>query len=321
MRNNSVMKKTKANFLFILLLLGAMIIWGVSWSVAKVISGSSDASVIVFLRLFLAFLGLCGIILFNRIVFGKKTNLSINVKTFFSLALSALFLTVYNQLFFRGLETGFPGAGGVLVTTTTPLFTYLFWMVLFKKQPKTGAVIGLIAGLAGGLILLEVWQIGIDKLLKSGNLFFILASITWAFLTITSQKTQKHIHFFTYCFYLYGMAALFDLVFAIPGGILKVFQQDWLFWLCIFYLAVPTTAMATTVYFFASKKLGSHRASSFIFIVPCAALLSSFFIHGEVPSIFTLIGGAFAMAAVYMINRYKEQKEEKPDAAGGSVVQ
>jgi drug/metabolite transporter (DMT)-like permease len=126
-----------------------------------------------------------------------------------------------------------------------------------------------------------------------------------------SQKTQERIHFFTYSFYLYGMAALFDLVFAVPGGMTAVFRQDGVFWLCIFYLAVPTTSLATTVYFLASKKLGSHRASSFIFLVPCAALVSSFFIHGEVPSLFTLIGGACAMAAVYLINKYKEQKAKK----------
>ena len=120
-------------------------------------------------------------------------------------------MTVYNQLFFRGLKNGLAGAGGVLVTTTNPLFTYAFWIILYKKQLKAGAIIGLILGLIGGLVLLEIWRISLDALLLSGNLFFIIASIIWAFITLTSQETQKRTGFLTYCFYLYGLSSLFGL--------------------------------------------------------------------------------------------------------------
>ncbi|MBN2441233.1 MAG: DMT family transporter [Spirochaetales bacterium] len=295
------MKKNKTDSLFILLLIIAMFLWGLSWSVGKVISKNIDTSVLVFWRLFFSFFGLIIILIFNRIIFKNKINLRIDLKSSLFLILSSLILSVYNQLFFRGLETGFAGAGGVLVTTTSPLFTYVFWSILNKKQVKSGAVIGLFLGLAGGLILLEIWHINPDNLLLRGNLFFIIASILWAILTITSEKTQKRISFLTYSFYLYGLSTLFSLIFALPGDISSVLRQDTLFWISLFYLAIPTTALATTLYFFASKKLGSHKASSFTFIVPCAAMLFSFFIHGEIPSIFIIIGGGFSILAIYML--------------------
>ena len=196
------------------------------------------------------------------------------------------------------------------MTTTNPLFTYILWIILFKNKLKPGAVIGLTLGIAGGLILLEIWQVSIKTLFLSGNLFFILAAIVWAALTILSQEAQKQIGFLTYTFYLYGLSALFSLVFAFPGNIFSVFPGDLVFRTSMVYLGVPTTAIATTFYFYASKKLGSHRASSFIFIVPCVALISSFVIHGEIPSIFTLIGGGFSLIAVIMINRHKKKENQ-----------
>jgi drug/metabolite transporter (DMT)-like permease len=292
----------EADIGFMLLLLCAMTLWGIAWPAAKLISGSMSLSVIVFWRFLCAFIGVL------PFVFVFRASLKISLKSFFLLLLSAFLIVIYNHLFFGGLKKGFTGSGGVLVTTTNPLITYIIWLFLYRKKTTVIAVVGLILGLAGGLILLELWSISIDQLLKTGNLFFIIASIVWAFLTITSQKTQQEVHFITYCFYLYGLAALFELFFALPGNIGQVFKQDITFWICLSFLGFLSIAFASTVYFLASKKLGSHRASSFIFIVPSAALISSFFILGEIPSIFTIIGGILAITAIYIVNTQKRKK-------------
>jgi drug/metabolite transporter (DMT)-like permease len=75
------------------------------------------------------------------------------------------------------------------------------------------------------------------------------------------------------------------------------------FWISLFYIAVISTTFGTTVYLYASSKLGSSRASSFIFLVPATALFSSWLFLSEVPAWTTLAGGALAVAAVYTINK------------------
>lgn len=50
--------------------------------------------------------------------------------------------------------------------------------------------------------------------------------------------------------------------------------------------------------------LGSVKANSFVLITPASALICSFFILDEVPTILTLIGCVLAIFAIYFINIY-----------------
>jgi membrane-associated phospholipid phosphatase len=73
------------------------------------------------------------------------------------------------------------------------------------------------------------------------------------------------------------------------------------YWFNILYLGVISNAFATTVYFYAVSKLGSARASSYIFIVPATALLmASVYLHEPV-KMTTVTGGLIALIAVAML--------------------
>jgi drug/metabolite transporter (DMT)-like permease len=246
------------------------------------------------------------ILLYLKVIKGKKILFKVDGQTLIFLLLSGIVLTLYNHLFFRGLETGLPGAGGVLVTTTNPLFTYLLWLVFFKKQIRAGAVAGLIIGFSGGFILLKVWILHAEDLFQSGNLYFIFASIIFGVLTILSQQAQKKIDFIMYSFYLYAFSSIFGLIFALPRGLEVVLSQGPEFWLPLVYVGIPAIAFASTVYFYASSKLGSHHASAFIFLVPVSALSSSYLIFQEKPEWTTLVGGVLALGAIYLINKFRE---------------
>jgi drug/metabolite transporter (DMT)-like permease len=68
------------------------------------------------------------------------------------------------------------------------------------------------------------------------------------------------------------------------------------------FLSVISSNFATTIYFIAAERLGSYRTSSFVFLVPSSAMLLSWLFLGEVPEPSTIIGGAIAISAVYLIN-------------------
>ena len=75
------------------------------------------------------------------------------------------------------------------------------------------------------------------------------------------------------------------------------------FWINTVYLAVLAGTIAGGIYFYASKIMGSAKAGSFTFIVPGMALLFSFIFLNEMPQVSTIVGGALAVSAVYIINR------------------
>ncbi|OHD10696.1 MAG: hypothetical protein A2086_07750 [Spirochaetes bacterium GWD1_27_9] len=285
-----------SNKIFIFLIVLAMVVWGGSWTSAKIISGLTKPQVLAFWRFFITFISLIPIMIIT------KQSFKLSFKGFIFAITGAILMVLYNQFFFGGLKLGLVSIGGVLVTTINPIFTFIITLFLFKNKIKLKEIIGLLFGLIGGLVLLEIWNFSLNQLMLSGNLLFLLAALVWAFITIVSQQSKTSLSPITFSLYLYGFSSIFDFILAFNSGIFEVFNFSYIFWLNILYLSIISTTFATTVYFYCSTTLGSNKASSFIFLVPINAVLISWLILHEVPKLSTVFGGIMAMLAVYLIN-------------------
>ncbi len=297
MIKKNIFKPESHTGFFIFLLVLSMMIWGGSWTSAKLVANTVSPFNLAFLRFFLSFLS------FIPMLFIFREKLVIDRKTLVLILFSSVLVVSYNILFFLALKTGLAGAGGVLVTSINPVFTFLLSMIIFKKRISIRESAGFLLGLAGGLVLLQIWDTNPAKLFASGNLIFIMASLVWALLTITGGEVQKKVSIFVFSFYMYGISSVMEFFIALPFGIKEIFRADWLFWLNFFYLSIISTVFATSVYFLSSKKISANRTSSFILLVPLFAVVISFFVLKEIPKISTIIGGILSMAAIYLINR------------------
>jgi drug/metabolite transporter (DMT)-like permease len=276
-----------------------MAFWGASWASGKVIANRVPPDVIVFWRLTLTFLSfLIMLLILNR---GK---LKLSFSTVLWIVFPSLFFVIYNKLFFEGLKIGLAGKGGVIVTTLNPLLTFIITIVFLKHRVSTAQIIGLFIGLAGGVILLEIWDVSFEELLLSGNLYFAVSALAWAIVTVLTQYALNRIDFQTFCLYVYGTNTILS---ALPHNPAAVFQQDHVFWLNMLYISLGAISFATSVYFYASKKLGSNRTSSFTFIVPFTAVSSCWIFLHEKPAALTIIGGLLALLAIYIINFSSEK--------------
>ncbi|TCT16223.1 drug/metabolite transporter (DMT)-like permease [Natranaerovirga pectinivora] len=286
----------KKNTYFYILMIVSMTFWGGSWTSGKIISQSASPEILIFWRFFITFISFVPVVLY------LKVPLKLNKKGFIQVLIGAVCLAVYNFLFFIGLTVGLAGAGGVLVTTLNPLFTFLITAILFKQKFEWKHMIGLFVGCIGGFVLLEGWKFNSGQILMGGNLLFFFAAITWGFLSITSQTSKKNIHAFTFSFYTYGITALITLFLSIPKGLFSTHYMTTGFWINVIYISIGVTTFATTAYFFAVSNLGARRASSFIFLVPTSAMITSWLLLGEVPRLVTIIGGSLSLMAVYIMN-------------------
>lgn len=224
--------------------------------------------------------------------------------------LGAILMTFYNFLFFWGLKLGFAGLGGVLVTTLNPLFNFLFLVILGKYSISKKETFALFLGFLGGIFTLQLWNFKMENFLLGGNGFFLLGSIVWAILTILSSNSNSSIHPMNYSFQLYAIATVLSFVPAYLANGLETKGMDFNFWMGIFYLSAISTGFATTVYFIASSQLGSHVSSSYVFLVPFSAVLTSSIVLGEIPSGYTIIGGTLAITAVQII-QYSQRRKKK----------
>ena len=71
---------------------------------------------------------------------------------------------IYNLAFFKGTHSGLAGKGAILVTTLNPLFTVLI-MSIINKKIVTKEFLGILIGIVGGLVIMDVYNEGIDIIL------------------------------------------------------------------------------------------------------------------------------------------------------------
>jgi drug/metabolite transporter (DMT)-like permease len=278
-----------------LLLIFAMVIWAGSWTSGKLIATSASPDLTQFWRFVFSAVSLAPIIPLLREKF------SVSKKDLLWAALGALVITLYTFMFFIGLKTGYAGAAGVLVTSMNPIFTYFLTRVFFRQTLTRRDSVGLILGVLGGAVLLELWTPSVEKLFRSGNLLFLAAALVYALVTLTTNAATRTASIIVYSFYVNLFGALFLIPFIGRDIALTPPPGDFNYWFNIVYLGVISNAFATTVYFFAVKKLGSARASSYIFIVPATALAIAAWYLGEPVKIATIVGGLIALVAVTVL--------------------
>ncbi|MFZ9659423.1 MAG: DMT family transporter [Arcobacteraceae bacterium] len=276
----------------------AMIFWGISWPSSKILTFYTDPFTLMFLKFFISAIALIPIFLL------------LNDKRFFSaqvikpLVVATFFIILYNLFFFYGLKYGLAGLGGIVVTGSNPIFTFLIVAIIDKIDIPKRKKVALIIGLIGTAITLHIENLNLKELVDGGNLFFLLASLSWSLVTIYSTNAKQHLNSLLFSIYLYaGSSVITYILFIDNNSLIEIFTFEFLFWVNLFFVTIITTAISTTIYFKASNILGASNASSFIFLVPIVAVLSSAILLNEVPNITSLIGGTLLIFSVWLINK------------------
>ena len=279
----------------------SMVIWGMSWSSAKVLSQYGSSLNLVFLRFLIVSLTLLPLLAILKI------DLVPRKRSFPYLIGVALFMGVYSLTFFGGLHFGLAGAGGVLVTTINPVFAYLIGVIVSRKLPNKRQLLGLGIGIIGGLVLIQVWE-RFDHLMQSGNLFFISAALLWAIMSKINSFGARTVNPFNFIFWVNVLATVvFACIVDFSEIKTMLVEGDTRFWLNILYMGMINSAGATVCFLYATTQIGAERASSFNYLVPICALIGSWLFLNEQVQWFTLVGGCIAVVAVLVLNSGKNK--------------
>jgi drug/metabolite transporter (DMT)-like permease len=290
------LQKSNSEKLLLAAIVISMFLWGLSWPSGKVLAMYLTPECFVAWRFLLVVVTLYPILLFIKTpVTGNKSGIPYII-------ISGILLTVYGFLFAKGLKHGYAGAGGVLVTTLNPIIAYTLGVLVNRRRLSVIDRIGLLLGLLAGCVLLKIWE-NANRLFESGNLFFLSASFTWALMSIFTSRAKKFGTSFAFSLWQYIVTVLCIIPFLDIHDFLSVLSiRDSIFWLNMIFSSAVVTTLATTMYFYATSRIGPEKASSFIFLVPFGAELSSWLLLNEPILLHTVIGGLLGIAAVVMIN-------------------
>ena len=282
------------NTLYSLLFL-AMLCWGGSWVNIKVLSGYIGAYDVVFFRYFITALSMVPIILY------LKKSFAIDLRSFVLVVLTSLALIAYMNYFFLGTKYGTASLGGAMVTSLIPINTFLILALLRVRTITKKDLFALILGAVGVLTMLDVWHFDMAQLGAVHNLYFLIASLLWPVVTILSSKATK-ISPIVFTFYMYIVTTAVTWAFFVDVGALDFSTYDGIFWLNMLFIAFGASTFANTIYFLGIERLGAREVSSFIFLVPFAAISLSILFLGESISLSLVIGTVLTLFAVKLLN-------------------
>ena len=271
-----------------------MLLWGGGWTALKILTESVNVEVVSLWRFVIMFFS------FIPILFFIKAPLHLPKKGIKYVLSSSLLNILFMFFAYLGVQASTAGNGGVVITILSPLFTFLLTVFIFRQAHGKLQYLGLGIGIVGGVIMLNLHSLQI--FIHGGGFYFVLAAMTWAGITIIAQKSHLHINPIHYSFFISAISMLILFTIALGHNISVVFDQDSRFWAALLYLGILGQSVATTIFYIASGRLGSAKASSFMFLVPLFALLISNIILDEVIQTNILIGGLISLVSVYLIN-------------------
>ena len=195
----------------------------------------------------------------------------------------------YQVLFLVGIDATSAGNTAIILSAIPMWIAVLSFFFLRERLPR-GAWIGLTIAFVGVLIVsLQKSQAGSSLF---GNLLMSGAALGWAIGSVMSKPLLKHISPVALTFYSILVTLPFHYLIAAAslGEFGKLFHDGWLA-AAIIYSGVFSTGLATAMWNIGVKQVGPSHAAGFQNLVPIIALVTSWFLIGEVPILLQVVGG------------------------------
>ncbi len=294
------MNLLSSNKNLILLIIFVTILWGFSWVSAKYLAMNMPLMELTFWRFIVT-----AIFAYITLLAFGQISIKVPKESILMLIGGGVSMGIAQIVNFKGLEIGYAGLGSIIFNSTSPLFSLFIAMLFIKSKYSKFEISSLLLGSFGAMIIFQFWQLDISKIIDGGNLFFLINSLGFAFVTFFSQKASQFSSAGSFTFYMSLISALISLPFCETSSLMSIFDKNLTFLWNLLFMAGIAGGFGTTMYFFAVSKLGSVKSSSFIFLVPLGSILGSYLIYDEKIEIWAIIGGGIAMMSVYLFNMKK----------------
>ena len=281
-----------------LALLGANVIYGVNYSIAKdVMPEYIQPFGFIFCRV------LGALILFWLFQLVVKTD-KIERKDFLRLFVCGVFGVASNQLmFFYGLNLTTP-INAAIIMTCNPILVLVFSAFLIKERITPYKVLGIFLGLAGaaGLILNKA-SLSIDSSNFIGDLFIFLNATSYAIYLVTVKPLMSKYSPLTVIKWVF----LFGFLIVIPFGFTEFQSINWSsfnpsIWGAFVFVVVGTTFLAYLFNIYGLKRLNPSVVSTYIYSQPLIASLVALMMQKDDLDMVKIVSACFIFAGVYLVS-------------------
>ena len=182
------------------------------------------------------------------------------------------------------------------IVCTAPLLTTILSLLIYKREKATAALIG------GSLLAVVGVVLKISPL---GDFLTLLAAFSWAFYSLIMKKMSGRYRtaFITRKIFFYGVLTILPVFLVRPWQFsLSGFLQPAV-WMNLLFLGVLASLICFVVWNMILKKLGTVRASNYIYLNPLFTSIGSAVLLDERFTVISLMGAMLILGGVYCAGR------------------
>jgi drug/metabolite transporter (DMT)-like permease len=201
---------------------------------------------------------------------------------------------------------------------TNPIWVAVLGRIFLRETLDGAAFVGLALGVIGVALAVGLGPATIGSPgAVIGEITAVASAMCWAVATIITKRAELPLGTWTLTFWqmLIGSSVVLALAYATgerwPASTTPA-QWGWFLW-----LAIPSSTGSFGLWFAALAKGGATRASSYLFLAPLLAVITSFLVLGTTLSWLQGLGGALIGLAIWLINR--ERRSLKGAQAEGEL--
>jgi drug/metabolite transporter (DMT)-like permease len=282
-------------------LLGANIIYGLNFSIAKAIM---PVAIKPFALVSLRSVSAAALFWITSLFMPKEKVAPKDILFLFGVS---FFGVVINQvLFLVGLDMTSP-VNSAIILSTNPIFAFVFAALILKERITFLKGTGLAIGLSGVLIL--ILQNGRPDIASStflGDIYTLVNTISWAFYTVIIKRMLDKYSPVTVMkwTFLFGMTA------NIPIGYNQWQTMDWSAisinaWLGIAFVVIGATYLGYLLITFGLKRLSPTVVSTYTYTQPVIAAYLASLLGQDHISMVMVISALLIFTGVFVVSKQR----------------
>jgi len=209
-----------------------------------------------------------------------------------------------NQLFFIIGLSRTSVVHSVLIIAMTPIFVLLIAAIIKQEEITVRKAAGMLIAVIGVGILNALPPSTGANATIAGDLFSVLAAVTFAMFTVLSKKVSlRHSSITVNTFaYVAGAIALAPVVIW-RGRNFSFGEVSVTAWSSVLYMALFPSVICYLIYYYALSHISASRVSAFSYLQPVVATLLAALTLGERVTLPLVAGGAVIFSGVYLTER------------------
>lgn len=289
------MKKIKT--VAYVVLLGVILVWGISFVSIKILLGVFSPVILAFVRFTIA-----TTILTIIMLRGKREK--VERKDLWLLAASGICSITLYFIFENNGILRISASTASIIGATIPIATIITDIIVYKTKVRKKEVISILLSIIGIYFVVG----GDISGSIAGYLFMLGSVVAWCGYMVLTKPLFKKYNNMTITTY----QAIFGTLAFLPFLPFESINWTMINFGTIFnllFLAVLCSSFANFGYNFAMKELGLGISSLFLNLMPVVTILFSFLILGETLSIQQILGSALIIIGVYISTKPEKQDQ------------